>query len=326
MELSQLKAILALREFGGITKAAEHLHLSPPAVFSQIRHLEENLGAKLYQRAGRNLSLTAAGRRLADHAKRIVEAHDAAVVDMQSVGRRVPRRLKIGCCPQYGLILMPHFVETFLRVRPEVEVTLSTADEHSLLRATKTGELDAAFVSLPAGEAGLTEHPLWSYELVIVLPADQGESRWRLKRPADLAQAPFIRCRGSATIEAAIQRFTECAGYTPRTVMEHDDLDAIRQCVKRGIGYSIVPYPCVADEAEARGLRVLRPDSPYTHHFGLVHRRTPDRPRLVESLVETAAKWREWWPLARYVEPVDDPSLWPLSSWPPDGFPRLRSA
>lgn len=79
MELPQLRAILAPRELASFAKAGERLHLSPPAVFGQIRQLEEELGEKLNERLGKRLQLTATGELLAEYAKTIVQQNDDAV-------------------------------------------------------------------------------------------------------------------------------------------------------------------------------------------------------------------------------------------------------
>src|SRR5215831_7333338 len=79
MEFAQLRAILALRELASLAKAGEHLHLSPSAVFCQIRQLEDELGQKLYERIGNRLQLTKTGELLAQHAAKLLSTHDAAI-------------------------------------------------------------------------------------------------------------------------------------------------------------------------------------------------------------------------------------------------------
>ena len=327
MELSQLRAILALSELESITKAADHLHLSPPAVFSQLRQLEEHLGAKLYERVGRRLDLTHHGRKLAEHARRIIEAHDAAVADMQSLTRCPRRVLKVGCCPLSSSKILPHLMGALLSSKPDLEVKLSTEDDGFLLRDLRAGSLDAAFINLPANAADLEEHPLWSYAVVIVVPSADRGTRWRSCRLADLAGAPFIRCKGSAILDTAVRIFREQAGFEPKTVMEHDNPDSIRQLVKLGIGYSVLPYPCVADEADHRGLRVLRTGEQFSQKYGVVYRRACYRPQVIDELLAAADKWQDWWPLAKHVEIIGSNGQWAAAdAWIPQNRARLKSA
>ena len=86
MELSQLRALIAIAEVGNFGKAGLRLHLSPPAVFDQVRRLESELGEKVYERAGRKLALTDAGRLIIDYARRILQEHDSALIALKELG------------------------------------------------------------------------------------------------------------------------------------------------------------------------------------------------------------------------------------------------
>lgn len=88
MEFAHTRALIALGELASFSKAGERLHLSPPAVFAQIRQLEVELGEKLYARAGRKLVLTPAGRLTLDYCRRLILMHDEAVAAIQELGGR----------------------------------------------------------------------------------------------------------------------------------------------------------------------------------------------------------------------------------------------
>ena len=85
MEFSQTRALVALGELASFRKAGERLHLSPPAVFAQIQQLEAEVGEKLYQRAGRNLELTSAGRLTMDYCRRLILIHDEALAAVRGL-------------------------------------------------------------------------------------------------------------------------------------------------------------------------------------------------------------------------------------------------
>jgi DNA-binding transcriptional LysR family regulator len=87
-----MRALVALGELASLVKAGKRLHLSPPAVFAQIRQLEGELGEKLYERTGRKLVLTPAGRLTMNYCRRLIRMHDKAVAAVRELGRRRPAR------------------------------------------------------------------------------------------------------------------------------------------------------------------------------------------------------------------------------------------
>jgi len=92
LELAHTRALVALGELASLSKAGERLHLSPPAVFAQIRQLEGELGEKLYERTGRKLVLTPAGRLTMNYCRRLIRMHDKAVAAVRELGGRRPAR------------------------------------------------------------------------------------------------------------------------------------------------------------------------------------------------------------------------------------------
>ena len=113
MEMSQLRAILALKELASFAKAGEHLHRSPPAVFGQIRQLEEEIGQRLYERVGKRLELTDAGRMLADYACTILETHDEALSTLTGSTGGGAGVIRIGCGPHSSLRILPQLLRAF---------------------------------------------------------------------------------------------------------------------------------------------------------------------------------------------------------------------
>jgi DNA-binding transcriptional LysR family regulator len=303
MDVSQLRAIIALGELGSISRVAEALHLTPPAVFSQIRNLESEVGAKLYERVGNRLELTGHGKRLAERARDIVRAHDATLAELRELGVAAGALLRIGCGPHSSVHILPPLVERFLRLNPAVELRLATGGDDFLLHGVRTGLLDAILIHLPLDKVDLEEHPLFAYEMVFVLPAGRGGGRSPIT-PAQLAGMPYVRWRRPVLVDAVLEKLSCEAGFQPRTVIEHDNPAAVIEFVKRNLGFAILPYYTVARDHRARRVRIIRPRTRSSHLVGLAYRRTGYRPRILRDLIAVANEWREWWPLAPYVIPA----------------------
>ncbi|MCP5116795.1 MAG: LysR family transcriptional regulator [bacterium] len=308
MELSQLRAVVALRELASISKVADALHLTPPAVFSQIRHLEEQIGAKLYERVGKRLELTAHGKRLAERAKEIVRAHDETLAELQELRSESAAVLRIGCGPHSSVHILPHLLRVFLEAHPGTETRLATGSDEFLLHGVHSGMLDAILIHLPLDKVDLEEHPLYAYEMVFVASASSGIGKRRPIKLRDLAGLPYIRYHRPVLVDGVLEKLNYEAGFKPQTVIEDDNPASILELVKLGIGFAVLPYYTVARDVAARRLRIVRAKTQQAHLVGFAYRKPHHRRRILDDLIAAADQWPEWWPLAKYVSPVDSGS------------------
>src|SRR5690242_5037664 len=121
MELSHLRAFVAISETSNFARAGDKLHLSAPAVFAQIRQLEDEIGEKIYVRAGKLLALTGAGEVLLRHAKAILNEHDLAIAAAREAKDVRRGFLRFGCPPHTSMRIAPHLLRAFLARYPGVE-------------------------------------------------------------------------------------------------------------------------------------------------------------------------------------------------------------
>jgi DNA-binding transcriptional LysR family regulator len=305
MELSQLRALLALKETCSLAKAGEYLHLSSSAVFSKIRQLEDETGQKLYERIGRRLELTDVGRLLAERAASMVKAHDAALEQVRETGGQGRATLRLGSGPHSSMRIVPALLQAFLAAYPRTDVRFHTSDDQALLRDLRIGLLDAVLMTLPVDDAELGEIPLWRYEMVFVLPPAKKPDNKRLKLE-DLRSRPFILYRRSPAIDAAVRQFCRSSGFDPNVVMENDQPDSIKAMVQLGLGIAVLPYWSVGDDCKRGALRILRPQVRQLQPYGVLYRRSEYRPKVLDAFVQVARQWGTWWPLAPYVEKVED--------------------
>jgi DNA-binding transcriptional LysR family regulator len=302
MELSQLRAILGLQNLASLSRAGEQLHLSPSAVFCQIRQLEDELGQKLYERAGKTLHLTGAGELLAQHARKILSAHDTAVTEVTEQGSRHRGLLRIGCGPHGSVRIAPFLLRSFANRYPDSELRLVSADDQSLLRDVRTGLLDAILMTLPIHDKQLTEEPLWSFELVFVLPPSSRLDGRRTDLQS-LKNLPFILYRRAGVTDPGVREMFVPLEFVPNVVMENDEVDSIKEMVSLGLGITLLPLHSVDDEVKRRRLRIVRPPRKQLYNYGLVYRSVEYRPLVLTHLQEVARRWREWWPHAAHVSP-----------------------
>jgi DNA-binding transcriptional LysR family regulator len=305
LDLSALRALIVLRDFASFAQVAEKVNLSPSAVFCQIRQLEDQLSQKLYERNGKWLRLTPSGTLLIEHAQKIIGMHDAALGALRPDGSAKRQLIRVGCGPHGSVEIVPHLLQALIQQQPRAEFQMISADDNSLLEDLRAGLLDAVFMSLPdqPNDIGdLEQAPLWSYELVLVLPPISSGLFLSPTLPG-LRGAPFIHYRRPMVIDSAHQQLAKDLKFEPNVVMENDQADSIKQLVRLGLGISFLPYWHVAEEARKGTLRILRTPLPQFYNYGLLHRRSKYEAGMLSRFLKVAVAWRQWWPLATHVSP-----------------------
>jgi DNA-binding transcriptional LysR family regulator len=243
MTLQQLQYVLAAIEHGSFSAAADALHLAQPSLSEQVRRLESELGVALFQRVGRGLVLTEAGRALRPHA----EAALAAVERVRaSAGALRELRGGLAAFGTFGTArayLGIDLVEDFRRAYPDVRVRIVGQNSSETVTAIRTGALEAGLVALPIDDRGLSVRPAMRDE-VLYVSADPA----RLKRAMTmkrLAAAPLILSEASwGTDDPTRRQLSELAqreGVAIEPQIDVEDVEVALELVARGLGDTIAP-------------------------------------------------------------------------------------
>jgi DNA-binding transcriptional LysR family regulator len=273
MTFRQLEVFLAVAREGSFTLGAKRIHLSQPTLSQHIIDLEHELGRPLFDRRGRTVALSEAGRVFMPHAAHIVAAaSDAhhAVMDLDGV---TYGSLLIGASTTPGIYVLPAVVAAFQQRHPRVAITLSIGNSRGIEERIRAEELDIGVVGghvLGPGErcveAGLVD------ELVLVAHRRHTWTRRRAITTRELAsERLLIREPGSAT-QQVMERALQVAGISTGPTMELNHTEAIKRCVMAGLGVAFVSVYAVRDEVKSRqlhvvpvrGLRIRR-------HFHVIH-------------------------------------------------------
>jgi DNA-binding transcriptional LysR family regulator len=243
MTLQQLQYVLAAIEHGSFSAAAEALHLAQPSLSEQVRRLEAELGVRLFQRVGRGLVLTEAGRALRPHAEAALAAVEEA---RRSVGAIRELRGGLAAFGTFGTArtyLGADLVEDFRRSHPDVRVRIVGQNSSETAESIREGQLEAGLVVLPIDDRGLVVRPAMRDEVLYVSTDPE-----RLKRPmtiARLATAPLILSEASWGSEDPTRRqLSELAqreGVAIEPQIDVEDMEVALALAARGLGDTIAP-------------------------------------------------------------------------------------
>lgn len=241
MELSQLRYFVTIAETRSFTEAALRIHVSQPALSYQIKQLENELGARLFERTSRRVSLTMDGRTFLPLAQSVLSKADEALRVMEERLGAETGEVTFGTIPSVGAQVVPHILSTFRTSFPGVTVKLIEAGSQELERAVLDGEADFAIVSTPAKPERLDVTPLMAEELLLVAPLHHELASRKSIRLRELAEEEFILLGTSFTLTQEILAACHRAGFDPLVAYSTDSLDSARSFVRHGLGISILP-------------------------------------------------------------------------------------
>jgi DNA-binding transcriptional LysR family regulator len=192
-----LRAFVAVSEDLSFTRAAARLYVAQQALSAQIQQLETRVGARLFDRTTRKVSLTDAGERLLPHAVAALAALDAGVGELEAMQRAERATLRVGLSGTASVPLVNETIRLFAERNPGVGVQLSNAGLHRPSAGLKEGEVDVAFVRPPFHDDGLSMVTVVTEERFAVLRADHPLASREFVRPEDVVNDPWIWVEGT---------------------------------------------------------------------------------------------------------------------------------
>ncbi|SOC02500.1 LysR family transcriptional regulator [Rhodobacter maris] len=254
--LRQLQIFEAVARELSYTRAAERLHLTQPAVFTQVRTLEEQIGADLIERIGKRLYLTEAGETVRAAAREMlgeIERMEARLSELKglSAGRL---RLAAVSTAQYDA---PALLGTFCRAHPGIEVALKVGNRGELLARFAANEDDLYILGTVPEELDAESFAFAENPLVLIAPPEHPLAKLHTIAPAQLAGEPFVMRETGSGTRIATERYLAAHGLAPNLRLELGANAAIRQAVIAGLGIAVLSRSTVALELELGRLVAL---------------------------------------------------------------------
>ncbi|MGM0534669.1 MAG: LysR family transcriptional regulator [Pseudomonadota bacterium] len=270
MDTQSLQAFLAVADSGSFSRAAEQLHLTQPAVSKRIAVLEDQIDARLFDRIGRRVSLTEAGRVLLPRARQILVMVDDSRRALGNLEGSVAGSLTLATSHHIGLHRLPPMLKAYTREHPEVRLDLHFLDSEEAYQGVLDGSLEMAVVTLaPHPDKQLKVVPVWVDRLCFVCAPDHplaGRGRLDLR---ELCAFDAVLPGPLTFTRSLIESRFASAGLDLPVGLSTNYLETLKMMTAIGLGWSLLPERLVAGE-----LSVLEVDHPPIHRpLGyLVHR------------------------------------------------------
>jgi LysR family hydrogen peroxide-inducible transcriptional activator len=273
MEMHQLKYFLAIADTGNFTRAAEQCHVSQPSLSQQIIKLEEEVGHKLFDRMGRRVQLTDAGRLLEDHARAVLTTVENATRQLRESRGQGFGRLAIGVIPTIAPYLLPQALAVFMRASPNVELIIQEDYTARVIDGLCAGELDVAIAALPIDDENLVVEVLGSEPLLLVLPKGHPLTGKRRILLRDISGEPFVLISEVHCLGEQVMSICRSQEINPRIVCRGAQISTVQAMVALGQGISLLPAMARQGDTDSRRVyQTLATDQPERTIVAVQHR------------------------------------------------------
>lgn len=251
--LNQLRIYLKITQTLSITKSAEQLNLTQPAISIQLKNFQQQFDYPLIEVIHKKIHVTELGKEIAQAAESIINEIDNINYRSQNFKNKLAGHLKIAIVST-GKYIMPYFLANFLKQNTSVDLTMDVTNKSKVISSLLQNEIDFALVSILPENIHVNKFDLIENELFLVGNKSSEHSNNIIKQLEDL---PFIfREEGSGTRQV-MEKFIQKNKIKIKKKIELTSNEAVKQAIIAGLGYSIMPLIGIRNEIESGLLRII---------------------------------------------------------------------
>jgi len=290
MDFDQLETFLEVARLSSFSRAAEKRFRTQPAISSQIRALEEEVGAKLLDRSGGKVSITASGKLFRKYAEETLEARKVVLTAIGET-ERVPRgEIIVGANEGTCLHILPEVFAEFKKQHPDVAVNIKRSDYGKILESVIDNSVDFGVVSMPIADTRLTVVLLHRDELIIIAPPHHPLAKVESATVAEAAKFPLVIPKAGHTRDALENLFHE-RRLKPYYAMELDSSELLKRFVAADVGVGFIARSNVLGDLRANALAALSiSDAQIRRDLALVFRKDKALSRAALAFIDIAVK------------------------------------
>jgi len=253
--LHQLQVFLQVKETQSITKAAEELHLTQPAVSIQLKNLQDQFEVPLTELVGRKLIVTDFGKEIANAAKKILDEVQAINHKTMAYKGHLAGTLKISIVST-GKYVMPYFLSGFLHRYKAIDLVMDVTNKAMVIKSLEDHEVDFSLVSILPDHLALDKIDLMQNKLFLVSNSSMNSPRKALNK-IEFEKLPLIYREAGSGTRQVMEKFLRKRNWKITKKMELTSNEAVKQAVLAGLGCSIMPLIGIRTELNAGKLKII---------------------------------------------------------------------
>ncbi len=277
MEFHQLRYVCAIADTGNFSRAAERCQIAQPSLSQQVLKLEEELGTKLFDRLGRSIRLTEAGRAFIPRARAILEQMEAARSSAADQNTDLRGSVAVGVIPTVAPYLIPSYAARFVKKYPDAKLRIVEETTSVLVEGLRDLSIDVAILALPLRHKELELFPIRTEPLFAALSIDDPRASAKSLALKDLRGESFVMLRdGHCFRDLSIDTCTR-ARITPNIVFESGQFSSLLGMVAAGVGVTLVPEMAIDRSVACRYVRLSDVQATRTIVTAVLHGRSFNR-------------------------------------------------
>lgn len=286
MDFDQLKAVVEVARHASFSRAAEKLCRTQPAISTQIRTLEEEVGARLFDRTGKRVTLTASGKLFLRYAEEALQARRNVIGAVAETARTPRGELVVSANEATCLYILPQVFAQFKRRYPRVSVSIVRNERARTLEAVLAQEVDFGVIAQPIRDPRLTVVPVHQDEMVVITPPGHPLATKPAAQLAQVAAYPLILPKQGRTREAVDQLLLR-RELKPEISMELESSELIKRFAAAGLGVGILARSNTHAEFAAGLLGVVElQDVRIARDLVLIYRKDKALSRAAHAFIE----------------------------------------
>ncbi|NLY81044.1 MAG: LysR family transcriptional regulator [Lysinibacillus sp.] len=256
MDINALIYFQTVAKYENMSRAAEELHLTQPALSKSISMLEEDLGVELFDRNGRSIKLNRYGKFLLERTDIILREVERAKEDLANLVSPNYGEVSLGFMHTLGLEVIPSLMMEARKLLPHMRFQLTQSNSSVIMRKLEVGELDICLVSSLETSKDVHWEKLWEEELFLIVPKNHPlKDRERVKL-SEFASDPFISIKKGNSLRKYVDEIFKREGYRLNVAFEGEEVHTIAGLVESGLGVSLIPQIKGLDQYEVGIIRV----------------------------------------------------------------------
>jgi DNA-binding transcriptional LysR family regulator len=288
MDTQNLQAFLLVAETGSFSQAAERLHLTQPAISKRVALLEDQLQAELFDRIGRNVSLTEAGRALLPYAQRVQRELQEALQSVRDLAGDVGGDLRLATSHHIGLHRLPPVLSYFSQAFPAVHIDIDFLDSEQAYELIMQGTAELAVVTLaPDQPQSMITRPIWHDPLDFMVQHGHPLTRKKIVELKELSEQPAILPGLNTYTGQIIKRLFDQRELPLRVSMATNYLETIRMMASVGLGWTLLPRSMQDESLQSLTVKGTRPE----RTLGCVYHRGRTLSRAAEAFLDALARF-----------------------------------
>jgi len=257
MEFHQLRYVCTVAETGNFSRAAERCQIAQPSLSQQILKLEEELGVKLFDRLGRSIRLTEAGRIFIPQARSILGQMELARSSMADKNADMCGSVSVGVIPTIAPYLMPRYTTAFAKRYPEAKLRIVEETTPVLIESLRDLSIDLAILALPLRHKDLELFPIRTERLFAVLPKDHPHAEAESIALSQLRGDSFVMLRDGHCFRDLSIATCARARIKPNISFESGQFSSLLGMVAAGVGITLIPEMAIDRSFSCRYIRLL---------------------------------------------------------------------